>query len=298
MIQVPSAFVASTVAREGAAGRLWINSLPQLVEELCIVWELTPAGPVRHGYVGVVVPVTREGITLALKVSWIDESSKQEALVLRAWKGRGAVRLLEAREESGALLLEWLDPDRTLATVPPDAAAEIAGGLLRRLAIAAPEQLRTVREEIDHLVGTLRSRWQESGKPFSELLLDHVMEVCVAGRKSDDHLIVNQDLHYDNVLAGAREPWSVIDPKALAGDTEFGVAPLLWNRFEGLGDRAGLERRLQIIADAADLDLDAGRRWAVVRLVDYWLWALNEGFTEDPSRCSTLIKWLLPGFAG
>jgi streptomycin 6-kinase len=298
MIQVPTAFAASTVAREGAAGRLWINSLPQLIEELCSVWGLTPAGPVRHGYVGVVVPVTREGITLALKVSWIDESSKQEALVLRAWNGRGAVRLLEAREESGALLLEWLDPDRTLATVPPDAAAEIAGGLLRRLAIAAPEQLRTVREEIDHLVGKLRARWQDSGRPFSEVLLDHAMAVCVAGRNSDDHLIVNQDLHYDNVLAGAREPWSVIDPKALAGDTEFGVAPLLWNRFEELGDRAGLERRLQIIADAADLDLDAGRRWAVVRLVDYWLWALNEGFTEDPSRCSTLIKWLVPGFAG
>lgn len=297
MIQVPPAFAASTVAREGAAGELWISSLPDLVEEHCALWGLEPTGPVRHGYVGVVVPVIRGGVRLALKVSWIDESSRQEALVLHAWNGRGAVRLLESREESGALLLEWLNPDCTLATVPPDAAAEIAGVLLRQLAIPAPAQLRTVREEINGLVGELKGRWQELGRPFSARLLEHTLELCAAERESDDQLIVNRDLHYDNVLAGEREPWSVIDPKALAGDTEFGVAQLLWNRFEELGNRTGLERRLRIIAEAGHLDEDASRQWTVVRLVDYWLWALNEGFTEDPARCSTLIAWLVPGFA-
>lgn len=298
MIQVPSAFATSTVAREGAAGQRWINSLPDLVEEHCALWKLKPTGPVRFGYVGVVVPVIREGVRLALKVSWIDESSRQEALVLHAWDGRGAVRLLESREESGALLLEWLNPDRTLAAVPPDAAAEVAGVLLRRLAIPAPRQLRTVREEIDHLVRELESRWQEAGRPFSARLLEHTVELCAIGQESDDQLIVDRDLHYENVLAGEREPWSVIDPKALAGDMEFGVAQLLWNRFEELGDRAGLERRLRIIAEAAELDADASRRWTVVRLVDYWLWALSEGFTEDSARCSTLIGWLVPDFAG
>lgn len=103
MIQVPSVFAASTVAREGAAGERWINSLPDLVEEHCELWGLKPIDPVRYGYMGVVVPAIRDGVRLALKVSWIDESSKQEALVLHAWDGRGAVRLLESREESGAL---------------------------------------------------------------------------------------------------------------------------------------------------------------------------------------------------
>jgi streptomycin 6-kinase len=297
MIRVPLAFAATTVAREGAAGQRWINSLPDLVEEHCALWGLNPAGPVRHGYVGLVVPVIRDGVKLALKVSWIDESSRQEALVLQAWNGRGAVRLVESREVSGALLLEWLNPDRTLATLPPDTAAEVAGVLLRQLAIPAPRQLRTVREEIDHLMPELRSRWRDVGRPFSARLLEHTIELCAIGREPDDQVIVNRDLHYENVLAGEREPWSVIDPKALAGDPEFGVAQLLWNRFEELGDRTGLERRLQIIDEAADLDTDASRRWTVVRLVDYWLWGLSEGLTEDPVRCSTLIGWLLPHFA-
>ena len=32
--------------------------------------------------------------------------------------------------------------------------------------------------------------------------------------------------------------------------------------------------------------------WATIRLVDYWLWALSIGLTEDPARCATIIDWL------
>jgi hypothetical protein len=124
--------------------------------------------------------VAREG---AAREGWIDESSEQEAVVLPAWDGRGAVRLPASPEESGAALRQWLDPDGTLATVPADAAAEIAGLL---------------------------------------------------------------------------------------------------------------PRRLRIIVGAADLDLEVARRWAVVRLVDCWLWGLRGGFTQVPIRCRTLIDWLAP----
>lgn len=298
MIEVPAAFVASTVAREGPVGRSWLDALPRLVEELCDLWRLEPVGPPRHGYVGIVVPVTRDGGRLALKVSWIDQSSEQEVLVLRAWDGHGAVHLLESREEKGAMLLEWLNPDRTLAALPADDAARVAATLLRRLAIPAPEQLRSVRAEVEDFAGKLRSQWERLGRPFPSRLLEHTLELCRPGAESSDRLIVNQDLHYDNVLEGTREPWAVIDPKALAGEPEFCVAQLLWNRFEDLGSRTALLRRLDVIAEVADLDADAALRWTVVRVVDYWIWALSEGFTEDPVKCSTLIDWLVPALPG
>lgn len=148
MIEVPAAFAASTVGREGEAGEAWLAALPGLVEDLCERWGLEVAGVPMHGYVAVVVPVVRDGVRLALKVSWIDRSSEQEALILRAWDGRGAVRLVAAREDVGALLLEWLDPERSLMDGPIDRAAAIAGGLLRRLAIAPPAELRSVDEEM------------------------------------------------------------------------------------------------------------------------------------------------------
>lgn len=293
MIEVPPAFAASTVAREGETGEAWLATLPGLVEELCERWELEVAGAPMHGYVAVVVPVVRDGVPLALKVSWIDRSSEQEALVLRAWGGRGAVRLLEAREEAGALLLEWLAPDRSLRDVSIDRAAATAGKLLRRLAIAPPPVLRSVAAEMSDLRATVESGWDRFGRPFPRGLRDRVLEL--SRLESTSPRVVNQDLHYENVLAGAREPWLVIDPKALAGDPEFGVAPLLWTRFEELEDRAGFERRLRIIAEAGELDEELARQWSLVRVVDYWIWAVQQGLTEDPLRCRALAGWLAPG---
>ena len=43
-----------------------------------------------------------------------------------------------------------------------------------------------------------------------------------AGRSSSHH-----DLHGDNVLRAAREPWLVIDPKPLAGERGFSLAPIV-----------------------------------------------------------------------
>ena len=47
-----------------------------------------------------------------------------------------------------------------------------------------------------------------------------------------DSRMIHGDLHYFNVLAADREPWLVIDPKPMAGDPHYEVAPMLWNRWE------------------------------------------------------------------
>src|SRR5690349_11854536 len=109
MITVPPEFAASTIAREGEPGRVWIDRLPQTVADLCEKWELTPDGPVLHGYLGVVLLAKRRGEPCALKVCWTDETTRDEAAALQAWGGHGAVRLLEASPSEGAMLLERLD---------------------------------------------------------------------------------------------------------------------------------------------------------------------------------------------
>jgi streptomycin 6-kinase len=40
-------------------------------------------------------------------------------------------------------------------------------------------------------------------------------------------VLVNQDLHADNILRAEREPWLAIDPKPLLGEREFGLAPVI-----------------------------------------------------------------------
>jgi streptomycin 6-kinase len=68
-----------------------------------------------------------------LKVNWaFDEDSRHEADALRLFNGDGAVRLLRD-DGRGALLLERLDPDRSLWRLPEMEADEIAAGILRRV---------------------------------------------------------------------------------------------------------------------------------------------------------------------
>jgi streptomycin 6-kinase len=102
-------------------------------------------------------------------------------------------------------------------------------------------------------------------------------------------------MHYHNVLAGEREPWLVIDPKVMRGDAEFGLAPLLWRRLGEAGGPAGLRRRFDALVDEAGLDAQLARGWTLLRAVDYQLWGLNLGLTEDPALCATVIDWLSLG---
>src|SRR4030088_465788 len=66
MIVIPSVFAARTITRDGDAGRAWIDRLPGVVAAYLERWDLTPDGPVMHGYVAIVLPVVRHGDGRAL----------------------------------------------------------------------------------------------------------------------------------------------------------------------------------------------------------------------------------------
>jgi streptomycin 6-kinase len=292
MIAVPEAFAAAAVARDGEAGRAWIQRLPGLVAELCRQWGLEADGPVMHGYLGLVIPVRRGEEDCALKVSWLDESTADEAAALAAWGGRGAVRLLEARPALGALLLERLDQTRTLRAVPIGEAVVVAGRLLRRLAIPAPPGFRRLEDVARQIAASLPERWEHAGRPLPPKLLERAGDLAAHLGAPSEQVLVNYDLHYDDVLAGRQEAWLAVDPKVVAGDLSFGIAQLLWTRLEEIEARGGIEHHLRLLADAAGLDAERARSWTLVRVVDYWLWALSAGLTEDPVRCATLVDRL------
>ena len=293
MIIVPEEFVIATVAREGDAGRQWADGLPDLVKTLCDQWDLMVDGAPMHGYLGLVVPVRQGDEPAVLKVSWVDESTTGEAAALSAWAGQGAVRLLAVESPLGAMLLERLDDRRSLSDVGIEEAVGIAGRLLRRLAIPAPDGLRLLRTVAGDLSRNLPGRWERYGRPMPRRFLDLARDLASQFGAAGGTLLVNYDLHYADVLASKREPWLVVDPKVVVGDPEFGVAQLLWRRLEDLAAQGGLGRHFQVLTEAAELDPALARSWTLVRCVDYWLWGLSIGLTNDPARCATIINWLV-----
>nr|WP_033295118.1 aminoglycoside phosphotransferase family protein [Amycolatopsis jejuensis] len=270
VLQIPPTFAERAPQILGPEAVPWLASLPALAERFAREWGLEFEDTARHGYVGVVQPARRtDGTPVVLKLGWVEAESRDEPLALSTWDGQGAVRLFESAPAEGAMLLERLDDSRTLFTEPLLPAVETMSELASRLAVPAPPGLtRSLRGFAEELLTELPKSWEELDRPLPRRDLDAALEVCRDLGPEAGNALVNEDLHYENVLAGRREPWLVIDPKPLAGDLEFGVLPLLWNRF----DESTLDSRLA----ATGLDRARAKAWTLVRSVQNRLWLAED----------------------
>lgn len=278
-------------ALQASDGRRWLDALPELVREACRSWNLSPDGDdMRHGYHAVVLPVSADGRKCVLKLAWPRSSIVEESIALGAWRGRGAVELLQADLPSGILLLERLDPTKSLTSLPLFAAASEAGLLLRQMSVTAPPGIRTADDDADAMtrrVQTCRGLIDETLVDIAESLLNALVIGAAA-------TLVHGDLHYENVLSGERRPWLAVDPKPVTGDAERGIAELLFTRVDELDTDAAIRDLLGVLVEAARLDAARAAGWAFVRTVDYWLWAAANGLTVDPIRCERVALALQP----
>lgn len=287
-ITVPAQFAADLAEEAGDAGRRWLATLPELAAEFLARWDLTVDGETMHGAGGIVVPVSRgDGTPAVLKLTWPHDEAEHEALALSTWDGAGAVRLLAHDPAAWALLLERLDPHTSLLDVPIITAIDVLAGLIRRLDTVAPPQVRTLRDTAARWMRELPEENDDEGRPVPDAWLDRAVGYCAElGPVAGNHL-VNEDLHYANVLRGEREPWLLIDPKPIAGDLEFGLIPLLWNRF----DESAVSRRLAEVVELAGLDAEPARRWTFVRAVDNWLYCGED--TDLGRACARIAAAML-----
>lgn len=291
MIVVPRAFADIRTTHEGEAGRRWVAQLPALVEELCQQWGLHIDDATQmHGDLALVVLVHRGDEPCILKVSWLEEATSGEGKALETWDGRGAVRLFAANPEVGALLLERLDWMRTLRNLELLDAAVVAGQLVRRLSVPASTGIRRLTEVADRITGIVDYRQEQLGRPIPQKWIDEARDLAQALGGRAGNYLVHADLYYGNVLAGTREPWLAVDPKPVSGDPEFSVPELLWDRIDEVDSAAGVRHLLAAIIENGELDKHLARGWAIVRCVDYWLWGLANGLTEDPKRCERVLQ--------
>ena len=258
------------------------------VREVVDDWQLTYDGQPREGRGAFVVPVrTTDGRPAMLKLNRPHDEAEHEHLALRAWHGNGTVRLLRADPHRWALLLERLHADEDLTALWDLEACELVAGFYARLHIPALPQLRTLSSYVD--------RWTErlaalpSGAPVPRRLVEQAVSLGRAFVTDDatDVRTIHGDLHYENVLAAEREPWLVIDPKPMAGDPHYEVAPMLWNRWEEVVQsgnvRDAVRRRFHTIVDTAMFDEDRARDWVVVRELHNALWVIEDAVRENRS---------------
>ncbi len=283
------AVVAGRPAEPWISGDDWLAGLPRLIDEVLADWDLTVTGPPLFGQCALVLPVG----DAVLKLTWPHTEAATEHLALRAWNGHGAVRLLRADPHRWALLLERLDPT-DLTAIDLLEGCEVIGRLMRTLDRPSLPQLTTLSSTAAEWATLCRNGSPSVPRRFTDqaasLVRDLTTDHDVDGR------LIHQDLHFANVLRAQpdseRGDWLAIDPKALAGEWEFAVAPVVWNLPErtaaAYNVRSHLRLRLGLVCDAGGLDEDRAAAWTFVRVVVNALWGDDSG--EWVTRMVTIAK--------
>lgn len=292
---LPSGWVARirVLSPEGGpSGADWLAQVPRLIAECLDQWEVAQVGEAWTGQTAIALPVERDGIPLVVKVGWPHRGSAAEHLALRHWAGHGAVALVAADPSRGALLLERLDPDRSLEGMPVDAACTLAGGIMAQLHTPAPPTMPSLDEWVTRQLATVRTCAAVPRRMVARTV-DLARELAAT---PGIPVLLHGDLHFGNVLAGSAGRWLAIDPKPLAGHPGFELNALLRNRVAELrahgSFRGAVRRRLDLIVDAAEIDPTEARLWTLVHTGIQIGWAAAARDHEGQSLQIALFKAL------
>jgi streptomycin 6-kinase len=296
-IVVPAELAALHQKYSGESGQAWISALPALAAMCIDRWQLQIDGESAFGAVALIIPVARrDGSRAVLKLQPVDDETGGEPTALRAWAGRGAVRLLEHEPGSGAMLLERLDAARDLTVVEDDlAAARIIAELLDQLnSVPAPAGMRRLSDIAAAILAEVPDAVRLAGDADERRLLSQCA-ARLAAMITDpiEDRLLHWDLHYFNVLStlDGSQRWTAIDPKPLSGDSGFELMPALWNRWEDLirtGDPSrALLRRFDVMTEVLALDRPRAATWTLARVLQNAVWDLvrfNEPQIQSSQR--------------
>jgi streptomycin 6-kinase len=246
------------------AGVDWLKRLPEAINDLERRWSLTLGTPFEEASCAWVAPATRaDGTPAVLKLSMPHLEGEREMDGLRFWNGDPTVRLLEADDGLGAMLLERCEPGTALRARPEIEQDLVIAGLLRRLwrAPSAPHLFQPLAAMLEHWSDETLAhapRWPDAGlvreglRLFSEL-----------SRSAPTDVLLATDLHAGNVLRARREPWLVIDPKPFVGDPAYDATQHLFNCAARL--RSDPDRTLRRFSDLLGVDHERVRLWTFAR---------------------------------
>ena len=258
----------------------WLNGLPDVVGELERRWQVSLGAPFDGEEVSCawVAPGRRgDGSPAVLKVGMPHMEGRDEIPGLRFWDGDPTVRLIEADDDLGAMLMERCEPGSVLREEPEPRQDEVIAGLLRRL-WRRPNpgyRFRPLSEMLESWTAETLSdseRWADAGLVREGLALFGELS------RGSEEVLLATDLHAGNVLRAEREPWLVIDPKPFTGDPAYDATQHLFNcRARLQADAAGTVQRF---SDLLELDAVRVRLWTFARAAaqprENWI---NDGLT-------------------
>ncbi|MFD8394105.1 aminoglycoside phosphotransferase family protein [Streptomyces sp. NPDC059680] len=281
------------------AGDDWLAQLPVSAERAVARRELTVERvQVPGGRSSLVVLVRRaDGSPAVLKLAPPRARPESERAALAHWGGLGAVQLLEAAAEDGALLLERLHPDVSVRSLPEAKALLEAAGTLRRLWVEPPagHAFESVAERTGRQAAAMRAGAEADAE------VAPLVDAALAAREAllaapPEHRLLHGTFRQSKVLAGERMPWLAVGPDPVVGECAFDLARLVRDRVEDLiaapAGAATTRRRIKRLAESLEVDQERLRGWTLFRAVESGVRARRVGREKDAELLLEFASWL------
>ncbi|MFF8847501.1 aminoglycoside phosphotransferase family protein [Streptomyces sp. NPDC015127] len=277
----------------------WLGQLPRTAQEAVDRRKLDVERVVVPGGRSALVLLVRrsDGVPAALKLAPPAAEPALERAALAHWNGWGAVRLLDEADENHAngdgLLLERLQPDVSLRSLPEAKALLEAAGTVRRLWVEPPagHGFETAAERTGRQAQAMRARAADEPLVAEALA---VREELVA--LPPELLLLHGNFRQGKVLAGERTPWLAVGPEPVVGERAYDLARLVRDRVEDLvaasGGASSARRRVNRLADSLEVDRDRLRGWTLFRAVESGTRAMAAGRRAEGEMALEFASWL------
>jgi streptomycin 6-kinase len=284
----------------GAAAEVWLRDLPELRDKLHQRWsliEVEQLSELSFNYLEFVK--TSVGQDAVLKIGFPNPELTTEIRALEIYNGLGAVKIIDADHQMGAILLERIIPGDNLLSMADDHhQTEIAAQIMNGLWCPVPRE---------NVFPTIK-KWCQAFKRYHKIFLGDIGPldrniVQTADelatellQENKEEFLLHGDFHHLNILQQGKSSWVAIDPKGVIGDRAFEMGSYLYNPIPDLLNNQDIESiiksRIDILVNITGVDRKRIIAWSVVRAVLSSIWSIEDR-TENPQYGIHFAKLIL-----
>jgi streptomycin 6-kinase len=226
---------------------------------------------------------TADGQPVALKVGVPHEELFTEMEALSLYAGRGAVRLLAADRELGAILIQRVIPGTMLWQVGDNREqTRIAASVMSGLFLPVPKEtgMPHFSRWTERAFRLTRTEWDPQER-WPRDLLDRAEEAMAAiSRDRSADVVLHGDLHHENILWDDVSGWLAIDPKGVIGPRCLQPGRYIENQLPANTTPSALERltreRIEIFSDILKMPAEDVIAGALVDCVLSHVWCFED----------------------
>jgi streptomycin 6-kinase len=241
---LPKQFIENVKITFGDKGVRWLQTLPDLVDDLSNRWNLSDLKIFNNLSFNFVASARYEpaGRRVVLKCGMPTEELSREIAVLRFYHGSGSPQIIKDDAALGAFLMEQVTPGTPLKSLFPH--NETQANIIAAKVIT---KLHAIETSIPPNLFLDMQQWNtalfntEPDGPLTAQLLtlakERLAHILATQTKT---VLLHGDLHHDNILSCADHEWVAIDPKGVIGDPAFEIGPFMYNPIPELMDHPQL----------------------------------------------------------